>query len=187
MNENTPQPDHSWIVHSRHTVYAGRTLRVQVEDVTAPAGDRFRQDRVIVPAAAVALVLDDEDRLLVLRTHRHVVDQDGWELPGGVVDPGEDPMTAASREAAEETGWRPSGPGRTLLAFEPLPGTAVAPMSVHLWTGAVPGDVPLDPLEPGRARWIPFTEAVRLTLAGEMLGAGSLVGVLALQAERTAT
>ncbi len=96
-------------------------------------------------------------------------------------------MTAASREAAEETGWRPSGPGRTLLAFEPLPGNAVAPMSVHLWTGAVPGDVPLDPLEPGRARWIPFVEAVRLALAGEMLGAGSLVGVLALQAERTAT
>ena len=96
-------------------------------------------------------------------------------------------MTAASREAAEETGWRPSGPGRTLLAFEPLPGNAVAPMSVHLWTGAVPGDVPLDPLEPGRARWIPFAEAVRLALAGEMLGAGSLVGVLALQAERTAT
>jgi 8-oxo-dGTP pyrophosphatase MutT (NUDIX family) len=187
MIQDTPQPDHSWVVHSRHTVYAGRTLRVQVEDVTAPAGDRFHQDRALFPAAAVALVLDAEDRVLVLRTHRHVVDLEGWELPGGVVEPDEDPMDAASREAAEETGWRPAGPGRTLVAFEPLPGMAVAPMSIHVWTGAVPGDVPLDPLEPGRARWIPFAEAVRLALAGELLGAGSLVGVLALQAERSAT
>jgi 8-oxo-dGTP pyrophosphatase MutT (NUDIX family) len=185
MTQNTPRTDDSWVVHSRHTAYVGRTLRVEREDVTAPAGDRFHHDRAIFPRAAVALVLDEEDRVLVLRTHRHVVDRHGWELPGGVVDPGEDPMAAASREAAEETGWRPAGPGRTLVAFEPLPGTAQAPMSVHVWTGAVAGDLPLDPHEPGRATWIPFAEAVRLALAGELLGAGSLVGVLALQAERT--
>jgi 8-oxo-dGTP pyrophosphatase MutT (NUDIX family) len=185
MTQDTPQPEHLWIVHSRHTVYAGRTLRVEKEDVTAPAGDRFAFDRAIFSRVAVALVLDAEDRVLVLRTHRHVADRDGWELPGGVVEPGEDPVVAASREAAEETGWRPDGPGRALLAFEPLPGSAESPMSVHVWTAAVPGDLPLDPLEPGRAAWIPFAEAVRLALAGELLGAGSLVGVLALHAERT--
>lgn len=185
MNEDTPQPDHSWVVHSRHTAYAGRTLRVEVEDVTAPAGDRFDHERAVLPQVAVALVLDAEDRVLVLRTHRHVVDREGWELPGGVVEPGEDPQEAAAREAAEETGRRPAGPGRTLVSFEPLPGMVVSPMSVHVWTDSEPGDRPLDPYEPGRARWIPFAEALRLALTGELLGSGSLVGVLALQAERT--
>ena len=185
MTPDTPQPDRPWTVHARRTAYTGRTIRVEVEDVTAPAGDRFDHDRAILPRVAVALVLDAHDRLLVLRTHRHVVDLEGWELPGGIVEPGEDPMVAASREAAEETGWRPDGPGRTLVAFEPLPGMVQAPMSVHVWTSAVPGDLPLDPHEPGRAYWIPFAEAVRLALAGELLGAGSLVGVLALQAERS--
>ncbi|MDF2976508.1 MAG: hydrolase [Actinomycetospora sp.] len=185
MTQDTPRSDHLWVVHSRHTAYAGRTLRVEMEDVTAPAGDRFAFDRAIFSRVAVALVLDAQDRVLVLRTHRHVIDREGWELPGGIVEPGEDPSVAASREAAEETGWRPDGPGRTLVAFEPLPGSAEAPMSVHVWTGAAPGELPLDPHEPGHATWIPFAEAVRLALAGEMLGAGSLVGVLALQAERT--
>jgi 8-oxo-dGTP pyrophosphatase MutT (NUDIX family) len=29
----------------------------------------------------------------------------GWDVPGGHVDPGEDPQAAAIRELAEETGW----------------------------------------------------------------------------------
>jgi 8-oxo-dGTP pyrophosphatase MutT (NUDIX family) len=185
MTQDTRQPDHSWVVHSRHTAYAGRTLRVDVEDVTSPAGDRFDHERVVLPPVAIALVLDADDRVLVLRTHRHVVDQEGWELPGGIVEPGEDPLEAAAREAAEETGRRPTGPGRLLVAWQPLPGMVVSPMSVHVWTDSEPGDVPLDPEEPGRAHWMPFAEAVERALAGELLGTGSLVGVLALHAERT--
>ena len=134
---------------------------------------------------SVALVLDAQDRALVLRTHRHVVARDGWELPGGIVDPGEEPIAAAAREAAEETGWNPAGPGRTLLSFEPLPGSASAPMSVHVWHGATPAAGPLDPHEPGRAQWVPFADLVARGLAGELLGAGTLVGVLALHAERS--
>ena len=37
-------------------------------------------------------------RMLVLRAYRN------WDFPKGVVEPGEDPITAAKREATEETG-----------------------------------------------------------------------------------
>ena len=37
-------------------------------------------------------------RVLVLRAYKN------WDFPKGVVDPGEDPMEAAKREATEETG-----------------------------------------------------------------------------------
>jgi len=37
-------------------------------------------------------------RVLVLRAYRN------WDFPKGVVEPGEDPRTAAKREATEETG-----------------------------------------------------------------------------------
>jgi 8-oxo-dGTP pyrophosphatase MutT (NUDIX family) len=33
-----------------------------------------------------------------------------WELPGGVVEPGEEPVAAAVRELAEETGCRGGSP-----------------------------------------------------------------------------
>lgn len=39
-------------------------------------------------------------RLLVLRAYRN------WDFPKGMVEPGEDPLAAARRETAEETGLR---------------------------------------------------------------------------------
>src|SRR5690554_5008206 len=52
--------------------------------------------------AAYAVVVDDEARLLL--THLSAPGDDRWTLPGGGIDPGEDPRDAAVREVLEETG-----------------------------------------------------------------------------------
>ena len=53
---------------------------------------------VRAPRAAVVLVLDDRDRVLMMYRHRFIIDRWVWELPGGYVDDDEDPAIAASRE-----------------------------------------------------------------------------------------
>ena len=40
-----------------------------------------------------------------------------WSIPGGMVDPGEDPLTAALRELHEESGLTPTGPVEYLDVF----------------------------------------------------------------------
>ncbi len=40
-----------------------------------------------------------------------------WSIPGGMVDPGEDPLTAAIRELHEESGLTPTGPVEYLDVF----------------------------------------------------------------------
>lgn len=40
-----------------------------------------------------------------------------WSIPGGMVDPGEDPLTAALRELHEESGLTPTGPVDYLNVF----------------------------------------------------------------------
>jgi 8-oxo-dGTP pyrophosphatase MutT (NUDIX family) len=56
---------------------------------------------------AIAAVIDDRDRVLMMWRYRFVPDSFGWELPGGIVDEGEDSLQTALREVEEETDWRP--------------------------------------------------------------------------------
>jgi 8-oxo-dGTP diphosphatase len=51
-----------------------------------------------------ALVVESDRYLVVLRAREPELGK--WDLPGGFVDYGEDPATAASREVHEEAGYR---------------------------------------------------------------------------------
>ena len=51
-------------------------------------------------SVAVALVVDGENRILLGRR----ADSGAWALPGGIIEPGEEPADAAARECFEETG-----------------------------------------------------------------------------------
>lgn len=54
--------------------------------------------------AAYAVVTDDEQRVLLARwTEGRRV---SWTMPGGGLEPGEDPEIAARREVREETGYK---------------------------------------------------------------------------------
>ncbi|MET9258764.1 NUDIX domain-containing protein [Amycolatopsis sp. NPDC004079] len=46
-----------------------------------------------------------------------------WELPGGYVDPDENPAITAAREVEEETGWRPRT-SEPLASLQPNVGVA---------------------------------------------------------------
>lgn len=51
----------------------------------------------------MVLAFDDAGRLVVVRHSYHLPDQ--WLVPGGGRNPSEDPVAAAARELAEETGF----------------------------------------------------------------------------------
>lgn len=44
-------------------------------------------------------------QVVLVRQYRFGVEQLSWEIPGGVMDPGEAPMEAGGRELQEETGY----------------------------------------------------------------------------------
>ncbi len=54
------------------------------------------------------VALTPERELVMVRQWRHGTASVELELPAGALEPGEDPVTAASRELAEETGFAPS-------------------------------------------------------------------------------
>jgi 8-oxo-dGTP pyrophosphatase MutT (NUDIX family) len=102
--------------------------------------------------AAVAIVLVDggQDRgacfLLCRRASRLNAHAGQWALPGGRLDPGEDPLTAALREIEEELGFRLSEQAVVgwLDDYPTRSGYVITP--VVLWAGGAP-DIVASPHE----------------------------------------
>jgi ADP-ribose pyrophosphatase len=68
-------------------------------------GAIHRFTRIDSPDWVNVIALTPENRVVLLRQYRVGVDRVCLEIPGGMIDPGEDPIAAAARELAEETGY----------------------------------------------------------------------------------
>lgn len=168
-----------WTIHSERVIDDTRRAVLSIADVELPDGVRFEQYVLRVPAAAMVAVLDDSDRVLMMWRHRFILNQWIWELPGGYLDPDEEPATCAAREVEEETGWRP----RTmepLVTFQPMVGTIEQTNIVYLARGADHTGAAPDINEAERLGWIPLAEVQQRINEGEIVGAGSVTGLLAV-------
>jgi len=76
------------------------------ETVELPNGHRVALDLVRHPGAAAVVPFLDDERVLLIRQHRHATGGALLEIPAGKLDPGESPETCAARELEEETGYR---------------------------------------------------------------------------------
>jgi hypothetical protein len=75
-----------WRRFGERTVYDNRWVRLGLVDVGAPNGERWEYHVVHLGRIAVALIVDDQDRVLMLWRYRFITEQWGYELLGGLVD-----------------------------------------------------------------------------------------------------
>ncbi|GID26985.1 NUDIX hydrolase [Paractinoplanes brasiliensis] len=175
-----PKRASEWTIHGERVLDDTRRAVLSIADVELPDGVRFEQYVLRIPGAAMVIVLDDEERVLMMWRHRFIVDRWVWELPGGYLDPAEDPMTCAAREVEEETGWRPRSMEK-LVTFQPMVGTIDQENVVFLARGAdFTGSAP-DINEAERIGWIPLADIQQHMDDGSIVGAGSVSGLLAVQ------
>ncbi|TDQ05907.1 ADP-ribose pyrophosphatase YjhB (NUDIX family) [Labedaea rhizosphaerae] len=145
---------------------------------------QFEQYVLRMPKAAMTVVLDDErENVLMIYRHRFIMDRWTWELPGGYVDPDEDPAATAAREVEEETGWRPRSI-RPLSSFQPLAGTADFENLLYLAEGAENTGKEADINEAARVEWLPLNTMRERIANGEVIGAGAQLGIMFVLAEQ---
>lgn len=113
-----------------------RLLETRVFDVYRREA-RSRQDPTLcgefvyldVPDWVNVVAVTASDELVLIEQYRHGLDEVVLEIPGGIIDPGEDPIAAGRRELVEETGFR-AGEGELIGCTTPNP----AVQNNRLWT-----------------------------------------------------
>lgn len=167
-----------WKIHGERLIDDTRRLRLSIASVELPDGVQFEQYVLRMPKAAMMVVLDDKrEHVLMMWRHRFIIDRWVWELPGGYVDPDEEPAVTAAREVEEETGWRPRNV-KPLVAVQPSVGTTDAENLLFVSHGADHIGAPEDINEAERIEWISLASIRDRIEAGEIIGAASLVGLL---------
>jgi ADP-ribose pyrophosphatase len=165
--------------------YLGRVIALRVDEVAMP-GDVVARREVVEHYGAVAVVAVDEDgRVVLIHQYRHPLGRRLWELPAGLLDaPGEDDVAAARRELAEEVGLA-AAEWAVLVDVAASPGFTDEVVRVYLARGlsevdreVSQGDEETDLV----VRRFPLAEAVRMVLAGEIVNASTVAGLLAAQA-----
>jgi ADP-ribose pyrophosphatase len=161
----------------RKILFESRIFRVvRVSNPEAPGGGNTR-DIVEHPGAVTILPLVDDDNVCLIHNDRVAAGKTLIELPAGTIDPGEDPSETAARELVEETGYR-AGRIERLSEFFTSPGIMSERMYLFLATDLTPGPMALEGGEQIKPFVVPWSEAVRMALDGEIEDGKSLVGIM---------
>ncbi|HEX5014526.1 MAG TPA: NUDIX hydrolase [Candidatus Limnocylindrales bacterium] len=176
-----------WRRHSRRLAYENDWITVWHDIVSRPDGGAGIYGLVhYANLAAGVLVLDDRDRVLLVGQHRYTVDEYSWEIPEGGVPPGEAPLEGIKRELREETGVEATG-WRELARLHLSNSVSDEAAIVYIAAATVLGDADPEPTEQIEVRWLPFAEALAMTLDGRITDAMSVVGIQRLALERAGT
>jgi len=176
-----------WVRRSRRVAYENAWVTVWHDEVTRPDGEPGIYGLVHFANLAVGVVvLDDDDRILLVGQHRYTIDAMSWEIPEGGVPAGESALDGAARELREETGVRATDwleLGRLHLS------NSVSDEAAVLFSAraAAHGLAEPDGTEQLDVRWVPFEEALTMTLDGRITDALSVCAIQRLALDRLRT
>lgn len=173
----------AWINHGETLVTETPWFRLLLADVELPDGRHLEHYLLRQRPVVLTACINDRDEVLMLYRHRFIPDTWGWELPSGVVDPGESLESAAARETLEETGWRP-GPLKHVLTLEPSGGFSDSVHHAYRAEDAAYDGEPVDAIESDRIEWIALAEVPAMIGRGEIRAANTIATLLTIGAQR---
>jgi ADP-ribose pyrophosphatase len=160
--------------------FSGRVFSVEVHSVTLPNGHESRREIVRHYGGACVLALDSSFNVAMVHQYRKAFERDLVEIPAGKLEPGEDPLSCARRELAEETGLT-ANVIEHLITFYPSPGYSSEILTIFTATGLIKGTAQPDEGEFVFFEMIPLDDLLERVDRGEIRDAKTMIALLSTE------
>ena len=163
-------------------IHEGRIVTLFRDTVRFPNGSTGELD-IVRHAGASAIVpfLSDpggaDPQLLLIRQYRYAAGGFIYEIPAGLLNPGESPRDCAVRELKEETGCTSSNVELLTTIFT-TPGFTDERIHIFMATGLERGDTAHEADEFMTLETVPLSSALQLIQKGEIQDGKTIVGIL---------
>jgi 8-oxo-dGTP pyrophosphatase MutT (NUDIX family) len=178
--EKTRMPDETknpWTVVSTKSIYDNRWISLREDAVIKPDGERGIYGVVHFKNIAIGVLAVEDDFIYLVGQYRYPLERYSWEIPEGGCGEGEEPLDAARRELEEETGLRAESWRKLGEAY--LSNSVSDEFAVwYVATELTQGERRPEGTEQLEVRRVPFDDALRMTMSGEITDAISQLAIM---------
>ena len=152
-------------------------MNLRLDTVEKPSGRKTTREVVEHSDCVAAVVIDEQDNVLLVRQYRHAVGKFLLEIPAGGIDPGEEPVDCVRRELQEEIGYFPEKIDK-LGGFYAIPGYGTEYLHCFLASHLVPSRLIAEDTEGIEVVPVPPEQIPQLIASGEICDAKSIAALL---------
>lgn len=177
------ETENPWRTLSSREVYDNPWISLHEDAVVRPDGEDGIYGVVHFKNVAIGVLAVEGDFIYLVGQYRYTLEQYSWEIPEGGCPEGEDFLSAAQRELAEETGLRAETwekMGEAHLSNSVTDERAVWFMA----TGLTHGERQPEGTEQLMVRRVPLSQALSMALTGEITDALSMLAIMQYQIMR---
>jgi ADP-ribose diphosphatase len=158
-------------------IFRGRVVTLNLEEIPLPNGHVAKLEVARhLPAAAIVPMTADKGQILLIRQFRPVIGAWAWEIPAGLIDPGETPLECAQRELEEETGWVAENV-EPLAAIHTSIGFTDEVIHIFKGTGLTPSLKRQEATEVIEEKFLPPDQVLKMIADREITDSKTLIGL----------
>jgi ADP-ribose pyrophosphatase len=160
----------------KQILWHGKVFDFNVEKKVLPNGRKIEMGLIRHLGSAAILPVFEDESIILIHQYRPVIGDFIWEIPSGTMNPGEDPLSCASRELREECGLKAN-------RFEKIGEFLIAPWysdeRIHLFsaTGLTLCDQDLDADEILTTHTFSFDQVISMAEKGGIQDATTLLAL----------
>ena len=162
----------------REEIYDGAVLHVVKDKILLPDGNTSFREFCLHKGAVAVIPITENNEAILVRQFRYAHHREFLEIPAGKFDfVGEEPLAAAKRELAEETGAEAES-YVSLGVLDTTPALIDEKIHMYMATGLTYGEMHPDEDEFLSVHKIPISELVEMVMKGEIRDGKTQIAIL---------